>query len=179
VRNFTAQADPGARINLQDVKSFFPMWRLSMKLNLCALLLLFPLLGFQQAPPKTSTHEEAVIREVLEQERHTKDAMVHSDATFTERSLADDYVAIGPLGDVITKAEVIASRRTSQTHYESVNFSEVAVRVYGEMAIVTARAEVKGTDLGQDFSGPYRFTRVWVKHNGEWKTVSYQATATQ
>ena len=41
-----------------------------------------------------------MIREVLEQERHTKDAMVHSDATFTERSLADDYVAIGPLGNV-------------------------------------------------------------------------------
>ena len=150
-----------------------------MRFSLWVFLALFPLLGFQQAPRKASAHEEAVIREVLEQERHTRDAMVHSDATFTERSLAEDYVAIGPLGEVITKAEVIASRRTSQTHYQSVDFSEVAVRVYGDMAIVTARAEVKGTDLGQDFSGPYRFTRVWVKHNGEWKTVSYQATATQ
>ena len=150
-----------------------------MNSNLCAILLIFSLLGFQQAPAKASPREEAVIREVLEQEQHTKDAMLHSDAGFTEHSLADDYVAIGPLGNVITKADVIASRRTSQLHYEAVDFSEVAVRVYGEIAIVTARAEVKGTDLGQDFSGPYRFTRVWVKHNGGWKTVSYQATATQ
>jgi hypothetical protein len=144
-----------------------------------ALLLVLPLLGFQQAPTKVSPHEEGVIREVLELERHTKDAMVHSDSTFTDRSLADDYVGIGPLGNVITKAEAVAARKNSQLHYDSVDFGEVAVRVYGEMAIVTARAEVKGTDLGQDFSGPYRFTRVWVKHNGEWKTVSYQATATQ
>ncbi|HEX4484863.1 MAG TPA: nuclear transport factor 2 family protein [Terriglobales bacterium] len=144
-----------------------------------ALLLLFPLLGFQQAAPKISPREEVVIREVLELEHHTKDAMVHGDAIFAEHSLADDYVAIGPLGTVTTKTEAVAARKNSQLHYESVDFSEVAVRVYGEMAIVTARAEVKGTDLGQDFSGPYRFTRVWVKHNGEWKTVSYQATATQ
>jgi ketosteroid isomerase-like protein len=148
-------------------------------MKLLPLLLLLPLLGFQQVAPKVPTREEAVIREVLEQERHIKDAMVHSDATFAERCLADDYVAIGPLGNVTTKSEAVAARKNSQLHYESVDFSEVAVRVYGEMAIVTARAEVKGTDLGQDFSGPYRFTRVWVKHNGEWKTVSYQATATQ
>jgi ketosteroid isomerase-like protein len=148
-------------------------------MRLLALLLIFPLLGFQQAATKVSPHEEAVIREVLEQEHRTKDAMVHGDAAFAERSLADDYVAIGPLGNVTTKTEAVAARKNSQLHYESVDFSEVAVRVYGEMAIVTARAEVKGTDLGQDFSGPYRFTRIWVKHNGEWKTVSYQATATQ
>lgn len=153
-----------------------------MNCRFCVLLLLGSVLGTSRgalAQAKVSLHEEQVIREVLELERHTKDAMIHSDAAFTERSLADDYVAIGPLGDVITKADVISARRTSQLHYVSVDFSEVAVRVYGDAAIVTARAEVKGTDLGQDFSGPYRFTRVWVKHNGEWKTVSYQATATQ
>jgi ketosteroid isomerase-like protein len=154
-----------------------------MGLNLCVVLVLFPFLGSLK-PEQTSSkiippHEELVIREVLELERRTKDAMIHSEAAFTERSLADDYVAIGPLGNVITKAEAVAARKTSQLHYDSVDFSEVAVRVYGDTAIVTARAEVKGTDLGQDFSGPYRFTRVWVKHNGEWKTVSYQATATQ
>jgi ketosteroid isomerase-like protein len=155
-----------------------------MWLKLSAIFLLIPLSGFadpQQtvAPPKTATaHEEEVIREVLELERHTKDAMVHSDAQFTEKSLADNYIAIGPLGNVITKTDTVEARRTSQLHYQSFDVSEVAVRVYGDTAIVTARAEVKGNDLGQDFSGPYRFTRVWVKHNGEWHTVSYQATAT-
>ena len=153
-----------------------------MGLNLCCLLILFPLLGSPssaQVPKPSSSHEEEVIREVLELEHRTKDAMVHNDASFTEHSLAENYIAIGPLGEVITKGEVVAARRTSKLHYESVEFSEVAVRVYGDTAIVTARAEVKGTDLGQDFSGPYRFTRVWVKHGGEWRTVSYQATATQ
>jgi ketosteroid isomerase-like protein len=64
-------------------------------------------------------------------------------------------------------------------HYDSIDFSEMVVRVYGDTAVVTARAEVKGTDLGEDFSGPYRFTRVWVKRNGEWQAISYQATVTR
>ena len=61
----------------------------------------------------------------------------------------------------------------------SIDISEMVVRIYGETAIVTAKAVVKGHDLGQDFSGPYRFTRVWVRRNGEWQAASYQATVTQ
>jgi len=55
----------------------------------------------------------------------------------------------------------------------------MVVRLYGDTAVVTARADVKGRQLGEDFSGPYRYTRVWVRRNGRWQTVSYQATVTQ
>jgi ketosteroid isomerase-like protein len=64
-------------------------------------------------------------------------------------------------------------------HYDSIQITDMKVRVYGNTAIVTARAEVKGNDLGEDFSGPYRFTRVWVRRNGRWQAVSYQATVTR
>ena len=55
----------------------------------------------------------------------------------------------------------------------------MVVRLYGNTAVVTARAEVRGRDLGEEFNGPYRYTRVWVKRNGRWQTVSYQATVTR
>ena len=41
----------------------------------------------------------------------------------------------------------------------------MVVRLYGDTAIVTARADVKGHQLGEDFSGPYRYTRVWVRRS--------------
>ena len=63
--------------------------------------------------------------------------------------------------------------------YEAINVSDMVVRVYGETAVVTARADVKGHQLGEDFSGPYRYTRIWVRRSGHWQTVSYQATVTQ
>jgi ketosteroid isomerase-like protein len=131
-----------------------------------------------QSSPVQNADQETV-RQILELERQSKEAAIHRDAAFTERTLAEDYIAIGPLGQVTTKADTVAARKRAQLHYDSMEISELVVRVYGRTAVVTGRAEVKGTDLGEDFSGPYRFTRVWVKRDGHWETVHYQVTVTR
>jgi hypothetical protein len=124
-------------------------------------------------------HEKEMIREVMELERHSREASLHNDAAFSDRVLADSYVAIGPLGTIITKSEILDTRGSSRLHYDFINLTEMVVRIYGETAVVTAKAEVKGTDSGEEFSGPYRYTRVWIKQNGAWRAVSYQATVTR
>jgi len=145
-----------------------------------ALALTFLLcLAFAQEKNSAADHNQQAIREILEQERDSKDAAIGRDVAFVERHYADDYVAITPSGDVITKSESIAARKNAQLRYDAINLTDMVVRVYGNTAIVTARADVKGTDLGADFSGPYRFTRVWVKRNGQWQVASYQATVTK
>jgi ketosteroid isomerase-like protein len=123
--------------------------------------------------------EQETIREIVDMERQAKEASLHRDADFSERTLSDDYVAITPLGQVTTKQDTLSARKSGQLRYESIDVSDMVVRVYGDMAVVTARANVKGHQLGEDFSGPYRYTRVWVRRNGHWQTVSYQATVTQ
>jgi ketosteroid isomerase-like protein len=133
----------------------------------------------QAAATASNSNDQEMIRQVVELERQSKDAAIKRDVGFVERTLADDYVSIGPLGQVASKADTITARRTAQLHYDSIEVSEMVVRLYGNTAIVTARAEVKGRDLGEDFSGPYRFTRVWVKRNGQWQAVSYQGTVTR
>lgn len=131
-------------------------------------------------PPATgNSRDQDTIREILDLERQAKDAAVHRDPTFSQRMLADDYMAITPLGQVITKADTVAARRSGQLRYDSIEISEVMVRVYGNTAVVTARAAVKGTDLGEEFDGAYRFTRVWVRRSGRWQATSYQATVTR
>jgi len=127
----------------------------------------------------TGPRDEEVIREIVDLERQAKEAAIHRDATFSERTLAEDYVAISPLGQVINKADTVAARKTAQLRYDSIDVTEMVVRLYGNTAVVTARADVRGKELGEEFSGPYRFTRVWVRRNGHWLTVSYQATVTR
>jgi ketosteroid isomerase-like protein len=53
------------------------------------------------------------------------------------------------------------------------------VRVYGEAAVVTGLSPVKGRARGraQAFSGRYRFTDVWVKHQDRWEAVATQSTS--
>jgi ketosteroid isomerase-like protein len=123
--------------------------------------------------------EQSTIREIVEMERQAREASIRRDAEFSQRTLAEDYVAITPLGQVTTKQDTLSARKSGQLRYDTINVSDMVVRVYGDTAVVTARADVKGHQLGEDFSGPYRYTRIWVRRTGHWQAVSYQATVTQ
>ena len=129
--------------------------------------------------PGLDSGNDETIRQIVDMERQSKEASLRRDSDFPLRTLAEDYVAITPLGQVTTKQETISARRSGQLRYEAMNITDMVVRVYGDTAVVTARADVKGHQLGEDFSGPYRYTRVWIRRNGQWQIVSYQATVTQ
>ena len=157
-------------------------------LNKCAVLLLsllvtLPVFAGQHVAvhPRTSidSADQSTIKEIVEMERQAKEASLHRDPDFSQRTLAEDYVAITPLGQVTTKQDTVSARKSGQLRYEAIDVSDMVVRIYGDTAVVTARADVKGHQLGEDFSGPYRYTRVWVRRTGHWQAVSYQATVTQ
>jgi ketosteroid isomerase-like protein len=129
--------------------------------------------------PSIDTGDQSTIREIVDMERQAREASLRRDPEFPQRTLAEDYVAITPLGQVTTKRDTLSARRSGQLRYDTIDVSDMVVRVYGDTAVVTARADVKGHQLGEDFSGPYRYTRVWVRRTGHWQAVSYQATVTQ
>jgi ketosteroid isomerase-like protein len=130
-------------------------------------------------PVSVDVGDQETIREVIDIEHQAREATLRRDVDFPLRMLADDYVAISPLGQVTTKKEAISARRSGQLRYDNIDVTDMVVRLYGDTAVVTARADVKGHQLGEDFSGPYRYTRVWVRRSGRWQAVSYQATVTQ
>ena len=150
---------------------------------LLAMLVALPAMSAQRSTvrPRTlfDSGDQAVIREIIEMERQAKEASLRRDADFSQKTLAEDYVAITPLGQVTTKQDTVSARKSGQLRYETINVTDMVIRIYGDTAVVTARAEVKGHQLGEDFSGPYRYTRVWVRRTGHWQAVSYQATVTQ
>jgi ketosteroid isomerase-like protein len=157
-------------------------------INSCAVLLLslvltVPAFSGQHVAvhPRTSLEaaDQSTVREIVDMERQAREASIRRDAEFSQRTLAEDYVAITPLGQVTTKQDTLSARKSGQLRYDTIDVSDMVVRVYGDMAVVTARADVKGHQLGEDFSGPYRYTRVWVRRTGRWLAVSYQATVTQ
>ena len=158
-------------------------------INKCAVFLLSLLVALPSfagqhiavhpRPSSVDSPDQAVIREIVEMERQAKEASIRRDADFSQRTLAEDYVAITPLGQVTTKQDTVSARKSRQLRYDTIDVSDMVVRVYGDTAVVTARADVKGHQLGEDFSGPYRYTRVWVRRTGHWQAVSYQATVTQ
>lgn len=150
---------------------------------LLAVLLAVPAYSAQHVAvhprPPADAGDQETIREIIEMERQAREATLRRDADFSQRTLSEDYVAITPLGTVTTKQDTVSARKSRQLRYDTIDVTDMVVRVFGDTAVVTARADVKGHQLGEDFSGPYRYTRVWVKKTGHWQAVSYQATVTQ
>ncbi|MGH9960767.1 MAG: DUF4440 domain-containing protein [Pyrinomonadaceae bacterium] len=50
------------------------------------------------------------------------------------------------------------------------------MRLYGNTAVATYRAMIKGQNKGQDIVGPLRVTVTLVKIKGRWQLVAAQAT---
>jgi ketosteroid isomerase-like protein len=54
---------------------------------------------------------------------------------------------------------------------------DTKVKIVGNVAIVTARAELEGTNDGADLKGTFRYTRVYQKlPSGIWKITNFEAT---
>jgi ketosteroid isomerase-like protein len=128
-----------------------------------------------QSPSSSSSGEKEI--RALEEERNQ--AILHGDAAVLERMTSDDYTFITLRGELRTKAEIVKGFQSGSFKYESRTISDLKVRVYGDTAIVTGRSSQQGKENGKDYSGDYRFTRVYVRQKGQWVTVALQTTLIQ
>jgi uncharacterized protein (TIGR02246 family) len=128
----------------------------------------------QNAGTALSTEQQI---KALEEERNQ--AILSGNASALERMTADDYTFITLRGELRTKSEILKGFQSGSFKYESREISDLNVRVYGDTAVVVGRSIQKGAENGRDYSGDYRFTRVYVKQNGRWVTVALQTTPIQ
>jgi hypothetical protein len=125
-------------------------------------------------------------REVRELEAQLSRAVVQGDRAFFERVLAADFTHTSHAGKFKTRAEWMAEDKVEnrqgkpqagKTTYEAFDVDDLAVRIYGETAVVTGRSTPKGRNAkGEPIRGRYRFLRVWVKRGGGWQAVAFQGT---
>ena len=125
-------------------------------------------------------------REVRELEAQLSRAVVQGDRAFFERVLATDFTHTSHAGKFKTRAEWMAEDKVEnrqgkpqagKTTYEAFDVDDLAVRIYGETAVVTGRSTPKGRNAkGEPIRGRYRFLRVWVKRGGGWQAVAFQGT---
>ncbi len=101
-------------------------------------------------------------------------AELRGDTSFLERTLADNFAAVGPLGFMLTKQEWIGRHRSGNMKYRSLDLTEVSTRVYGDAAVLIGRQSQDATFQGNDVKAELRTTAVFVRQGGEWKLVGVQ-----
>ena len=99
-------------------------------------------------------------------------AQIHADAAALDRIYADDFIGIGPSGTVRTKPQVLADFTSHNLRFQSITTDEVQVRVYENTAVETGLSTMVGQDKGKVVPRDTRFTRVWVKQQGQWRLVA-------
>ena len=103
-------------------------------------------------------------------------AVVKGDVATLEKQTSDDYTLINMNGQMSDKSQMVSAFKSGQTKLTSDELSDMKVRVYGNTAVITGKADVKGTLGGKDATGQIMFTRVYVKKGGRWQSVAFQQT---
>ena len=145
-----------------------------------ATVFLFSSYGSAHAQSAGAISSEADAQQEIRQlESERNRAILQGDAGALDRMTANDYTFITLRGELRTKDEIVKGFKSGSFKYNSREISGLTVRVYGDTAVVTGRSIQSGAENGKDYSGDYRFTRVYVKENGHWLTVALQTTLIQ
>jgi ketosteroid isomerase-like protein len=135
-------------------------------------------MGVTPSPAYALPHREnhAIHKEIENLEEEWRQAVISNDVTRMDHLLADDYIGISANGTVETKTQALAQRKAGTVTIKKLDLDDMKVRIYGDTAVVTSKAQLEGTNGQSDIGGRYRYTRVYNRRFGQWKIVSFEAS---
>ena len=99
-------------------------------------------------------------------------AELRGDTATLGRILAEDFVAVGPRGFMLTKEQWLSRHDSGNLTYEAFEWDEVTVRVHGKAAVIigrqTAGAVYEDGDVKHEIQDQFRATLVFVEEGGRW-----------
>lgn len=141
-------------------------------LLVASIFSVLPLAGSVRAADPARASDEQQLTKI---ENDWADSHVKRDSSFLQRITADDFTFIGPDGNMVNKIDYIKGL-TGDTVFSGFKIDDLKIRTYGDSAVVTGLVTIIVKTKGEDDSGQYSFTDVFVKQKGEWKAVSGQVT---
>ncbi|KAF1714969.1 hypothetical protein CSC74_15160 [Pseudoxanthomonas yeongjuensis] len=97
---------------------------------------------------------------------------LESDVEGLERLLGDDWLLTHSDGRVQDKAGYLKELSSRTRANQAIGNQDVEVRLHGDTAVVTGTSVQAGTSNGQPWSGRFRFTRTWIRRDGEWRMLA-------
>jgi ketosteroid isomerase-like protein len=133
-------------------------------------------LGAGSKSTKTQQPNDSVVAEIKSLENARLAAGLRNDIDAVSAMTADDYLQIDTDGRVLNKAATLERINSSYARLVANPVDDLAVRVYGNTAILTARARPQGVLDGKEFTDALRYSRIYVKRDGRWQVVLFQQT---
>ena len=118
----------------------------------------------------------SAVQGLLDLEAVTNRAVMQGDLATLDSLMSEDFTFINLRGTLQTKAEVMRVFAARDFHYEFRELSDLKVRIYGAVAVVTGRSAQADQDHGADVTSTFRYTRVYAWQGGHWLAVALQLT---
>ena len=138
---------------------------------LFTLLVGFGAIARAQAAPNPAAEDSV---RALEEARGQ--ALIRGDTVALSRMTAVEFNELTRLGTMRNRAANLRDVSSGMLHLLTVRYDSLAVRIYGDVAILQGIADNTGTMGGMPFSGKIRYTRVFVRRDGHWQAVTMQHT---
>ena len=121
--------------------------------------------------------EADILRET---ERERLRALVGGDVSRADQLHTEDFQLINPLGGVLSKEQYLGGIRSGQLNYRFWEPDSIAVRVYGEVAVIRYQSQLEIVVEGRHIPRQrYWHTDLYERRNGQWQVVWSQATGIQ
>jgi ketosteroid isomerase-like protein len=114
--------------------------------------------------------------ELVKLENDFARAVANNDGDALDEILADDWIVVDSDGSMIDKARFLGVIKSGVLSHESMESTDLRVRLYGNTAVVTGLTTTKGKFMGQNFTSCERATDVLVKQTDRWQCVFTQLT---
>ncbi|WP_404334373.1 nuclear transport factor 2 family protein [Sphingomonas sp. MMS12-HWE2-04] len=134
------------------------------------LAIALPVQAGPVAPVAATAPSDAAALEALNRDWLT--AYKTRDAATLARILADDFEAVYPGGRVLRKADVLRVATNPTRIITDITWDNLKIMVFGDVAVVSARSRLAGTDAGKPFTATNDFADVYVKRDGAWRAIS-------
>jgi|SRR5215472_10184206 len=118
----------------------------------------------------------AVVQELMRLETVWNEAHQNGDADSLDKLWADELEVTVPKMPVMSKSDVLGFARSGRMKLQRYQTSDVKVRVYGDAAVVSGRLQRTRTLNGKTLDDDWRFIKVYVKREGRWLVVVFQAS---
>ncbi|HEY5898494.1 MAG TPA: nuclear transport factor 2 family protein [Burkholderiales bacterium] len=115
-------------------------------------------------------------KDILALEERRVAAMTQQDFGALEQLVHDQLVYTHSNALVDDKAAWLESMKSGRVKYKTASVSEQKVRIYGDTAFVTGRAEIGAEVGGQAKTLRLRFLDAWIRTPQGWKFVAWQST---
>ena len=146
-------------------------------LRMFAVAALLPMMALAQVN-KSAGPKDATTPQVTELVRDFLANVPRNDPRVFQEFFADDVIYTRATGLTVSKAEILKNIDVRATNDPQITFEadDFTIHPYGEMAVVNFRLIAHNTENGKPTTVYYRNTGTFLKRNGKWQAVAWQAT---